>query len=193
MAFGSLWSSAFPNALPISHLLKHQISDKWFRIHSLPESKRYAESAEEYEVILSRQNEVATDILGENAKIYIVTGEFDWETNQAHVVHYDDALKGYDFCIITAIDLFKFDPNEYEEGQTYTPAFAETTWARHKHDDLLLEVAKDRSRAFFVSFEKNSIFAPYDGGADFVVKDEITREYYKNKYKAYLSDREDDY
>lgn len=192
-SFAKMWASAFPDVLPLSHSLKHQCKDCWFRIHSLPESKRYAENAEEYEMILSRQNEVATDILGENTKAYIIAGEYDWEVNQAHVVQYDDALKIYDFCILNAIDLFKFDPNEYEENQTYTPAFGETAWVPHKHDELLLEVAKDRSRAFFVSFENNSIFAPYDGGADFLVRDRVARDYYKNKYKMYLSDREDGY
>ncbi|MBK8804028.1 MAG: hypothetical protein IPN71_18625 [Fibrobacteres bacterium] len=192
-SFKELWSLAFPNTPPINHLLKHLIPEKWLRIHSLPESKRYAENAEEFEIILSRQNEVATDILGESANIYIVTGEFHWDNQSDNAPQYDDILKKYDLCDLDAIDLFRLDPNEYEENQTFTPAIGTVIWEPHKHDELLLEVAKDRSHAFFVSFDKQSIFAPYDGGADFIVKDEITRDYYKNKYKMYLSAREDGY
>lgn len=191
--FNELWSLAFPNALPISHLLKHLLPEKWFRIHSLPGSKRYAENTQEFETILSRQNEVATDILGKSANIYIVSGEFHWKNQSSNTPQYDDTLKRYNLCALDAINLFRLDPNEYEENQTFTPAIATIIWEPHKHDDLLLEVAKDRSRAFFVSFDKQSIFAPYDGGADFIVKDEISRDYYKQKYKMYLSAREDGY
>lgn len=191
--FMNLWNAAFPNALPVSHLLKHQLADRWFRIHSLPESKRYAESPKEYEVMLFRQNEVATDVLGENSDVFIVAGEFDWDDQQQHVVQYDEALQAYEFFIMESINLFQFDQGEFEENQTYTPAIGRTTWALHKHDDLLVDVAKDRSRAFFVSFANNSIFSPYDGGADFIVKDSIARDSYKRKYKAYLSLRHDGY
>jgi hypothetical protein len=43
----------------------------------------------------------------------------------------------------------------------------------------------------FLSFEKNVIVAPYDGGVDCILKDVETRDYFKNKYKAWLSKRED--
>ncbi|MCK6616008.1 MAG: hypothetical protein L6Q51_00020 [Cyclobacteriaceae bacterium] len=59
------------------------------------------------------------------------------------------------------------------------------------HDWLLREIANDKTRAFFVSFDKNEIVAPYDGGIDFILKDILTKEKYKNKYKQWLSERED--
>jgi len=39
--FETLWTLNYPDTVPIAHLFKHDYSDRWFRIHSLPDSKRY--------------------------------------------------------------------------------------------------------------------------------------------------------
>ena len=61
------------------------------------------------------------------------------------------------------------------------------------HEQFLREIANDNVRAFFISFGKKVMVAPYDGGVDFVLKDSLTKENYKNKYKQWLSEREDGY
>lgn len=138
-SFAKMWAAAFPDALPLAHLLKHQCTDCWFRIHSLPESKRYAENSEEYEMILSRQNEVATDILGENTKVYIIAGEYDWEVNQAHVVQYDGALKVYDFCIL---DIAKaFDSDQIGRYRTVAGGLSVGTYFRGGNAEIGPEVS----------------------------------------------------
>jgi hypothetical protein len=60
--FQNLWTLNYPDTIPISYRFKHDYSDRWFRIHSLPESKRYAENESEWEILLSRQNEIITDL-----------------------------------------------------------------------------------------------------------------------------------
>jgi hypothetical protein len=87
--------------------------------------------------------------------------------------------------------LSQIDPEQYSEADTYRLAFTKTVWGPNEHDDILKEIAVDSIRAFFVSFDKNIIVAPYDGGIDFVLKDSLTKENYKNKYKQWLSYRED--
>ncbi|MDJ1503014.1 DUF3885 domain-containing protein [Xanthocytophaga agilis] len=62
--FTIFWSSTFPDTLPISHYFKYDYSDRWFRIHSLPESKRYADNEEEWNILLHRQNTIISDLLG---------------------------------------------------------------------------------------------------------------------------------
>ena len=49
--FIDYWNKEYPKSLPINHELKWIYPDKWFRIHSLPLSKRYAESSDEYSFI----------------------------------------------------------------------------------------------------------------------------------------------
>jgi hypothetical protein len=186
------WTLSYPDTVPISHLFKHDYSDRWFRIHSLPDSKRYAEDDEECETLLTRQNEIITDLLGLDTSLLLVTGEYNWgDQRTIHITDEEEVFKVYSFTLLDNIDLFKLNSEEYDEIDIYRPAFAETVWVPNKHDNLLKEIARDSNRAFFVSFDKNVIVAPYDGGVDIILKDIETRDIYKIKYNDWLSDRED--
>lgn len=190
--FQRLWALNYPDTVPISHLFKHNYSDTWFRIHSLPESKRYADNENEWEILLSRQNEAITDLFGSDTSIVIVTGEYNWGNNQqTHITDEKEVFKLFSFVRLDKIELNKINAEQYDEFDTYRPAFAQTIWKPNYHDKLLREIANDNTRAFFISFDKNVIVAPYDGGVDFVLKDVLTKENYKKKYRHWLSERED--
>ncbi len=190
--FNTYWTKTFPKTNPISHLFKHDYSERWFRIHSLPESKRYAANDADWEILLSRQNEIITDLFGVDNTLLLVTGDYDLEDQKTiHVTDDEEILKPFSFVRLDNIELNKIDAERYDEPNIYRPAFAQTIWKPNYHDKLLREIANDNVRAFFVSFEKNVIVAPYDGGIDFVLKDSLTREKYQNKYKQWLSERED--
>jgi hypothetical protein len=187
--FHKLWASIYPETVLISHFFRHDYPDRWFRIHSLPKSKRYADSDEEWKILLTRQNEIIMDLFGFGTSILLVTG--DWEAEKAtHLTEQEKVLKSYSFTRLDNIDLYKLDTDYYDEGQIYRPAFAETLWKSNQHNELLREIANDNMSAFFVSFDKNVIVAPYDGGVDFVLKDNSTKDFYKNKYKQWLSELE---
>lgn len=190
--FQTLWTLNYPGTAPISRLFKHDYSDRWFRIHSLPNSKRYAENESEWEILLSRQNEIITDLFGLESPILVVTGEYNWGDNrQIHITEEEEIFKPFAFFRLDNIELNKIDTEQYDEREIYRPAFAQAIWKRNNHDKLLREIANDNVRAFLVSFDKNVIVAPYDGGVDFVLKDMSTKEKYKTKYRQWLSERED--
>ena len=190
--FNKLWTLNYPDTVPISYLFKHDYSDRWFRIHSLPESQRYAGNDAEWKILLSRQNEIITDLFGLGTPILLVTGEYNWgDQREIHITDEEEVFKSYTFARLDNIDLSKIDSEQYDEPDIYRPAFATTVWKPNCQDQLLKEIAKDNIRAFFVSFAKNVIVAPYDGGIDFVLKDSLTKENYKNKYRQWLSERED--
>lgn len=189
--FNKLWILNYPDTVPISHLFKHDYIDRWFRIHSLPDSKRYADNDEEWSILLLRQNEIITDLFGVDSKVILVTGEYNWNERTTHIIDDEEVFKNYSFLRLDNIDLCKLNPDSYDEEEVYWPAFAETAWSPNQHDKLLKEIANDNTRAFFVSFDKNVIVAPYDGGVDIILKDSLTRDHYKNKYKEWLSIHED--
>ena len=190
--FQKLWTLNYPDTVPISYLFKHDYTDRWFRIHSLSESKRYPEGENEWQVLLSRQNEIITNLFGLETPIIIVTGEYNWGGDrQIHITDEEEIFKQFSFVRLDNIELHKIDAEQYDEPDIYRPAFAQTIWKPNYHDKLLREIANDNTRAFFVSFDKNIIVAPYDGGVDFILKDNQTRDNYKEKYKQWLSERED--
>jgi len=49
-----LWNKNFSNFPPVPSELKNYFKDRWLRIHTLPESKRYPENENEYAVIIKR-------------------------------------------------------------------------------------------------------------------------------------------
>jgi hypothetical protein len=189
--FNKVWSLTYNKSLPISNLFKIDFKEKWFRIHSLPKSKRYAESDEDWNILLTRQNEIINELFSDNEKVFIVTGEYNWGERTKFITDEEDVFKTYNFLRLDNIALFEINSDDYDEDDIYRPAFAETTWCLNKHNNLLKAIANDETRAFFVSFDKNIIVAPYDGGLDLILKDTQTKDNYKEKYKEWLSERED--
>lgn len=190
--FTHLWNSRYPGTIPIPHFFKHDYADRWFRIHSLPQSKRYAEDEGEWEILLGRHNTIITDIFGDNSKVMLVTGEFFADgTVEMHPREETNSFSEIEFVPLDIIDLYKMRPDHYEPGQTYKPMLSEQIWQRNKFDNLLKEIANDKLEAFFIAVDNECIVAPYDGGIDFILKNEHTKSIYKTKYRKWLSSRED--
>ncbi|HEU4790285.1 MAG TPA: hypothetical protein VFS71_11415 [Flavobacterium sp.] len=189
--FKTFWTLTYPDTIPISYLFKNDYSQKWFRIHSLPESKRYPESENEWGILLERQNQIITDLFGENEKILLVTGEYNWGERTTFITDEEEVFKPYKFLRLDNIDMFEYNSDDYDKGEIYRPAFAEIIWNLNHYNKLLREIAINNVSAFFVSIVKNIIVVPYDGGIDFIFKDSETRDFYKEKYKDWLSERED--
>ncbi|MCW3075893.1 MAG: hypothetical protein JWO32_502 [Bacteroidetes bacterium] len=183
--FKLYWSLTYPNSFPVSHLFRHYWPEKWFRVHSLPASKRYAETEAEWLLLLDRQNEIISDLLENAPEIYLVTDSEQFAEAEENLV------SKFTFTELPAFDLHLVNPNEYDKGQMFKPVFTQLLWKKNKLDDVLKVIAEDNLRAFFISIEKQCIIAPYDGGIDFILKDVETRNKFKNKYKTWLSPRPD--
>lgn len=192
--FQSLWNTRFPNKLPISHLFHHDFHEFWFRIHSLPESKRYAEKKEEFALLLSRHNQIITDCFGLNTPIYIVTGHYFYPESDPSKYHPKDILH-YNLNSAPSINLHQAAPEIFDDGESndlcFTSLYVQTNWQPNIHNDLLLKIADDKIKGFLISFEKNIIVAPYDGGIDFIIQDDSFKQQLKEKYRDWLSSRAD--
>jgi hypothetical protein len=190
--FKSFWTSTYPDTVLIQHHFRHNFTDRWFRIHSLPDSKRYAEDETEWKILLGRHNEIISDLLDNGSNFILVTGGHTSENYiELHPIDEVKSIQEIPFVSLDPIDLHKISPDEYDSGQFYTPMFAEQSWQLHKFDNLLKDIAEDNLRAFFISVDKELIIAPYDGGVDLILKDTKTRDFYKQKYSDWLSSRED--
>ncbi|ERP95079.1 hypothetical protein Q674_06450 [Acinetobacter sp. COS3] len=192
-SFQSQWDQFYPNKLPISHYLVQYFQQSWFRIHSLPESKRYADTPAEYELLLNRHNQIITDCFRENTSIFIVSGHYFSRSRNNKA--YDPAfILAYKFHLEQEINLTRANP-EYYDGEDkdhyFRPCSVKVTWQANEHNDLLKKIADDELRAFMISFDQNIIVAPYDGGIDFIIFDDAKRQALRDKYRDWLSPRED--
>jgi hypothetical protein len=173
--FEDYWAKNYPETSPINYLFRTNLKDKWFRIHSLPNSKRYADTEEEYKMIADRQNTIIDDLIMPNAKIKVVINYIEIS---------NPLFKKYDFVNLGVyVD---------KQGEAVFQSFLfGIKWNTNELDDLLKYIANDEMRAFIIG--NNCLIAPYDGGMDIYLNDSETRDFYKNKYKEWLSIREDGY
>ena len=61
--FVRFWNTVYGGVLPLGYHLRTEFAERWLRFHSLPFSKRYARSDDEYAVVFERQNAVASHVL----------------------------------------------------------------------------------------------------------------------------------
>jgi hypothetical protein len=186
--FIDYWNKEYPESFPINHELKWVYPDRWFRIHSLPKSKRYAESAGEYNIILDRQNQLINDMVGEESEIIILFGLC---TNDTTNENYKELTDFREFQKVLSIDFHKERPEENENEMYYDIYIKTEKWKNGKRDEILKAIADDEISAMFVSPSKKCVIAPYDGGVDVIVDSTEKRDKLKDKYRDWLSYRED--
>ena len=188
--FRHFWQQHFSDCPPVSYLFKYNLADRWFRFHSLPESKRYAEDETEVAELLARQNTVLLDVIGINAECILVSGNYA-DSPLAENLEHCLALAEFQFQDFVKLSKQDFNPDELEPDEE--PFYLSLLCGTHKLkrgslDEVLLCVADEKIVNFFiVSCERERIFAPYDGGVDIILKDSKERDEFKAKYKDWLS------
>jgi len=186
--FIKYWNKEYPETSPIGYELRHVYQDRWLRIHSLPESKRYAENENEYKIILERQNQLIEDIIGNKTEIAI---SFGFYTNDITSENYKELNDFGEFYKVLTIDLHKENPEEYEPEMFFDIYVKIDHWQTNKKNEILRAIADDRIMAIFVCPSNRRIIAPYDGGVDIILESTEKRDEMKLKYKDWLSKRED--
>jgi hypothetical protein len=185
--FRRFWQKYFPNCPPVSYLFKRDLAERWFRFHSLPESKRYAEDETEVAELLARQNTVLLDVIG-TGECVLVSGNY---SSSPSLEEQCSGLSNFEYQEFLKLSKQDFDSIDLEPDEE--PVYLTLFYATHKltHgslDDILLCVADEKIVNFFVvSCEQQRIFAPYDGGVDVILKNEKERDEFKAKYKVWLS------
>jgi hypothetical protein len=160
------WKRHFGNVAPIGHVLRSVVPERWLRIHSLPQSKRYPTEASEEIELLRRHNEAATDVLGagSNALLFVhfhvnreefarELSKFDWSTDLG--------------CPCTDLRAFVVDDSDDDYVQPVVSC-NEIEWIPGGWNKLLLDVAHWRiASVVLMNPGTGEVYAPYEGGADF--------------------------
>jgi hypothetical protein len=183
----ALWRERRPSGPPIGHTFRSTYADVWVRFHSLPESKRYPESEDEYAVVLERYNTVL-DGLFAGTDVFVVT--MDWSYTPNGPAGYPtprQELHPEGVLWWTEPDLDDPDP----EFHTYTRLYADRRpWRTGCVDDLLRAVADEAVVEVFVTdTELRRIHHPYDGGADVVLATPAERDRLRDRHAAWLPAR----
>lgn len=168
-----LWAERRPECPPLADELKSAYPDRWVRFHSLPESKRYADTEDEYAILLDRYNTVL-DGLFAGQDVHVITADWSHETSEP------PAHPGHWLTLRTEPD---------PEFLTYTHLYARRVrWRRGSLDDLLRDVADDLTAGVMITDpELRRIHHPYDGGQDVILATTAERDLLRERHADWLS------
>ena len=184
-AFFAFWHARFGDCPPAGFLLLETFPERWVRIHSLPESQRYAETAREMSALLARHNAVASDLLGDGSPCVLVTkAEYTPRVGRAARGHVQFArLEVQPLIVVTANN-----PADTGGGWTIPLVSTRIVWQPGVLDDILADVANALLAPFLIVSETTQrVYAPYDGGADLFLTSEVERNEYRGKYESWMS------
>lgn len=145
---------------PIAYELRDRHADRWVRFHSLPASKRYAETEEEYGVLLDRHHTVLAE-LGTDDGLFVIVGCF--EDAEGHVSPDPRTPPG-------AVPWLRVEPDDRSSFVIPLHLYAGTSaHDRAALDPLLRGVADDELGYVIITpRDLRWLYHPYDGGADII-------------------------
>jgi hypothetical protein len=184
--FQKYWVRAYPASPPIGFLLREKYHDSWFRIHSLPRSKRYPENDGEMLEVLHRHNAVLDALLQpHNDFVLLTTGYSDEPTPvMPKLLQTDSTLRGSSSFAFTVTS---------DTGSPFWHFFVTLlNWHRGCLDSVLAQIATDTiADILVIGVEQNCAYHPYDGGGDIIVRNDEARTALKQTLSAWLSPRTD--
>ncbi len=178
------WRITFGAIPPLGHVCRAELNDRWFRIHSLPESKRYPEDDLERQEICRRHNEVATRVLGLKEECILLIGRYSGNPDGAEEEIFSDCTR----ALPPQPELFW----QLDEDSWMGFCGERTTWVPGEFDQLIRDVADEEEyNVLFFSPSRASIYSPYDGGADLILPIPDLVAPSKERWSSWLSGRED--
>ncbi|WP_327097435.1 hypothetical protein OIE68_00720 [Nocardia vinacea] len=176
------WEELWPACPPIADALKMAYPDRWVRFHSLPESKRYADSADDYAIVLDRYNTILDELFsGED--IYIITADGSETPTPARRSHTAASLHpGARYWTSVLEDP---DPDAPWYWHLYV---SEKPWERGCLDELLCAAADEVTVGLLITDTAlQQLHHPYDGGADVILATTDERDRLRCRHAEWLS------
>ncbi|TQJ89618.1 hypothetical protein [Streptomyces sp. SLBN-31] len=179
----ALWRRRFPKGPPVAHELRAGHSDRWVRFHSLPGSKRYPETEDEYAIVLHRYNTLL-DELFEGTDVYVITVAWSWDPDGTELPPRRAEVHPEGSRWTTLV--YEDDPDP--ELHSYTHLYADLRpWRPGTVDTILREVADDvLSGVIITDSGLSRLHLPYDGGADVIAAGPEERDRLRDRHREWL-------
>lgn len=179
------WQSQFGDIAPRGHVLRGALPEHWVRFHSLPESKRYAESEDEYREIQQRHLSVASALFSADEPLYVFRAHEAEARLRGKARH---QLAGRQFRDAVAVMPTAIGTDD--EDRFHVRALV-SRWKPDFFEEAIRLLADwQEVGVSFVSPRTRNIFCPYDGGMD-VFTFSIAPEALCTRFAAWRSTRPD--
>lgn len=185
----SRWQAAFGDCPPIGHLLRHNLPDRWVRFHSLPGSKRLAETESEYAEVLRRAQTVLADLRADDpsdpATLLVVSESWSHDAGPAPRTAAEQDL-------LPATYWRSVRPDPEDPRGWWTNLWVSTIAAEDSVVPQLIRLAADDQAAVLLAPTSfRWLLAPYDGGMDVIASSPPERDRLALRHGDWLSARAD--
>jgi hypothetical protein len=175
------WETAWPGLAPISFTLKWE-DERWVRFHSLPGSKRYAETEEEHATVLHRHNTVLDEIRAGAPELLVLTLEHAGTPSPRARTPILTSLLPDAEC--WAVLSWPYAEPDLLFAHAYVTRVA---WQPGRLDDVLRGVTDDEVDGVIITTPDLAfLYAPYDGGADILTATTARRDDLRDRYQRWL-------
>lgn len=178
-ALSSLWDEQWPARTPKRRSAGADLyGHRWVRFHSLPESKRYADTEAETQEILRRHFAILRQLTDDSpAPLTIIAA--DW--------NYADSFGGWTKTLLP--DAWAWTKCRDFDAEPDDPW--EYVWVASRDldelDPLLRAVADERACLTIAPADLSWLYIPYDGGGDVYARTMDQRDELKERYSDWLS------
>jgi hypothetical protein len=177
-----LWEENWPDCSKVPYELP-AVQDRWIRLHTLPESKRYAETPDEYEIILARHNTVLAELVT-GPEILLVTTDYSslQEPKPIRSPQMSAAQPGGAHWVSICTD------DELGSESWLHLYVSRMQWSVACLDPVLRQVADDEmANVVVMSTDLRWLYHPYDGGVDVLLPSTRERDALKARHCEWLS------
>ncbi len=180
--FQDLWEARWPHLAPIGTSLRQE-ADGWVRFHSLPGSKRYAETPAEYATILHRHNAVLHELGAGTGDLYVITSQLAFTPAPRRRNPVLSELLPAAEC--WAVLSWPYLDPTLAYAHSYVSRLA---WQPGSLDQLLRKVADEAIVDVIIApADLAWLYAPYDGGADVILGTPALRDDLRDRHRDWLS------
>jgi hypothetical protein len=193
-ALATRWSEVWPDTRPIGHEFKSGTTDgsrTWVRLHSLPNSKRYPETEDEFATVLGRHHTVLQELIDMSAKppTALCVVFQDWSSTSTNAWPRNE----WGFSDPGTVPWQSIRVEEKGDA----PLWFHLRIMTIPIDDLraldppLRRVADDDVAGMWLAPESFEwLFHPYDGGADVIAPSVKAMQWLRREHAPWLSSHE---
>jgi hypothetical protein len=185
----ALWVGAWGDCRPVGYELRSCLHDRWVRFHSLPGSKRYAGTEEEYAELIGRHLVVLAELLShegadQSRELVVVTAAWSDEPRPApRAAEVAGALPAATYWTSVVTD------DSIPGEETWTHLWASAARLHGEGLPRLLRLVADYATGgvIITTTEMGWLYHPYDGGADVIAASPGHRDELRRAHAGWLS------
>jgi hypothetical protein len=171
------WEARWPTTPPVGFLLRGYHADRWIRFHTLPDSKRYPESENEYATILNRHHTLLEE-LGYRGRCYVIASFFEGP---------DIPPVSPDETGIPKAERWRSLPPPEGEDEAMVAFAGEMQVPSSQLDLLLRDIIDDTAASTtLIAPAGDWLYHPYDGGADVIAPTAEARDRLRDRHREWL-------